>query len=270
MTSPREALRVHTQHLGRRVIADLSNAIERNAEPRMLDSLVFLVEQMYRCIDGCGDYHTADIVAEAAALLLSVQIDLDDTLARASETHLFVKTGKPGRPSYFVSDDQLVNLLQIGFSVPRIAKMLCVSVRTVRRRMEDLDVRVADFYSCIHDHVLDSIITNILLQFPNTGYRMMAGHLKQHGVRVTQHRIRESLHRVAPASIASRWSASIARRVYSVRSPMSLWHIDGNHKLIRYVMMSDIFIIGILCCAKNNVHQALSILFSLSIDKALL
>jgi hypothetical protein len=26
----------------------------------------------------------------------------------------------------------------------------------------------------------------------------------------------------------------IHRRVYSVPSPLALWHIDGNHKLIRY------------------------------------
>jgi len=235
MTSPHEALRMHAQHLGRRILSDISSTIERN-DLLMLDSLVFLVEQMYRCIDGCGDYQTADVVAEAATLLLSVQNDLDDQLEMAESLHV-IRTAKPGRPSYFVSEDQLINLLQIGFNVPRISEMLHVSVRTVRRRMEDLDLKVADFYSSIPDHDLDSMVTDVLHLFPNTGYRMMAGHLKKHGIRVTQHRIRESLHRVAPASIASRWSASIARRVYSVRSPLSLWHIDGNHKLIRYVII---------------------------------
>jgi hypothetical protein len=28
---------------------------------------------------------------------------------------------------------------------------------------------------------------------------------------------------------------TIRRRQYSVAGPLSLWHIDGNHKLIRYV-----------------------------------
>ena len=33
----------------------------------------------------------------------------------------------------------------------------------------------------------------------------------------------------------------IQRRVYSVPSPLALWHIDGNHKLIRYILYRQIF-----------------------------
>ena len=63
---------------------------------------------------------------------------------------------------------------------------------------------------------------------------MMAGHLRHLNIHVQQLRIRDSLHRISPASLAVRWNETIVRRVYSVRSPLALWHIDGNHKLIRY------------------------------------
>ena len=46
----------------------------------------------------------------------------------------------------------------------------------------------------------------------------------------------ESLHRVDPDGIAILWSSVIHRRKYIVHSPLSLWHIDGNHRLIKYVL----------------------------------
>ena len=44
----------------------------------------------------------------------------------------------------------------------------------------------------------------------------------------------ESLIRIDEAAVAMRWSQVIRRRVYQVPGPNALWHIDGNHKLIRY------------------------------------
>ena len=55
------------------------------------------------------------------------------------------------------------------------------------------------------------------------------------GHRVQQYRIRESLIRTDPVGMMNRWSLAVRRRKYQVKSPLSLWHIDGNHKLIRYV-----------------------------------
>lgn len=40
--------------------------------------------------------------------------------------------------------------------------------------------------------------------------------------------------RIDPSGAALRSVVSIERRTYSVAGPNSLWHIDGNHKLIRY------------------------------------
>ena len=48
--------------------------------------------------------------------------------------------------------------------------------------------------------------------------------------------VRESMWRVDPNGrrvMALR--TKIKRRVYSVEGPLSLWHIDGHHKLIRCV-----------------------------------
>ena len=47
------------------------------------------------------------------------------------------------------------------------------------------------------------------------------------------HRVRLALLRVDAAGVALRFGNTIQRRVYRVNAPNSLWHFDGNHKLIR-------------------------------------
>ena len=86
-------------------------------------------------------------------------------------------------------------------------------------------------YSDIDDTELDSLVTMIQMQYPNCGYRVMQGYLATH--RVQQSRIRESMIRTDPVGVMSRWNNTVTRRIYSVRSPNALWHIDGNHRLIR-------------------------------------
>ena len=66
---------------------------------------------------------------------------------------------------------------------------------------------------------------------------MLRGHLLSYGLCVQQKRIRESLRRIDPEGCALRWFESIHRRTYTVPHSQALWHIDSNHKLIRYVCM---------------------------------
>ena len=81
------------------------------------------------------------------------------------------------------------------------------------------------------DAELDNIIHEIKREFPTCGNKQMLGHLYSRGFRVQQIRVRESIWGVG--SIMRRLSA-IHRRQYRVAAPLSLWHIDGNHKLIRW------------------------------------
>ena len=57
-------------------------------------------------------------------------------------------------------------------------------------------------------------------------------------------RIRSSLVRTDPVGIVQRCSQTVRRRKYQVPGPLSLWHIDGSHKLIRYVcsVVHDLFV----------------------------
>ena len=44
--------------------------------------------------------------------------------------------------------------------------------------------RVSDLYSLICDEELDGIVTDVHRIHPNTGYKLIHGHLKSRGVRV--------------------------------------------------------------------------------------
>ena len=115
--------------------------------------------------------------------------------------------------------------------MPNIAGLLNVSCSTVERRMREFSISARNKYSSVSDEELDNIILDIKRGFPNTGYKRMNGFLSQRGYTVQQHRVRESMRRVDPEGVLLR---GLEMRV--VAGPQCLWHIDGNHKLIRLVL----------------------------------
>lgn len=146
-----------------------------------------------------------------------------------------IETGFKGRPSFDISKDHLEFFLEMGFKATDIAKMLAVSPKTVHRRLKQFGLSMEGVYSNISDSSLDSLIGDILNEFPNSGYRSMKGHLLSRGLKVQEHRIRKAMRRIDPEGVIVRMLQLriTHRRSYNVRAPLSLWHMDGNHKLIR-------------------------------------
>ena len=138
-----------------------------------------------------------------------------------------------GRPSFIISYEQLLFLVSNRFTGPQIADMLGVSLRTVHRRLAEYSLSIRSQYSNLSDTELDCIVQEVHCLFPMCGNSQMQGHLLARGLRVQQARIRESQRRVDPDGCIMRRLSTINRRQYSVPSPRSLYHIDGNHKLIR-------------------------------------
>ena len=107
-------------------------------------------------------------------------------------------------------------------------------------RMSDYGLHVGTYYSGITDDALDGAIQEIKSDFPAVGYRMTHGILIGRGIRVQVSRVREAMRRCDPEGVALRWLRGMhSRRVYSVHGPQALWHIDGNHKLIRYSLTAQ-------------------------------
>ena len=100
--------------------------------------------------------------------------------------------GTSGRPRLTFPGTCWHAYLEIRFTVPQIANILCVSVHTLRRRMSKYVLSVRALYLALTDDQLDNILGEIQAQFPTCGNRQMQGHLLARGIRVQQRRIRES------------------------------------------------------------------------------
>ena len=148
-----------------------------------------------------------------------------------------VETGIRGRPKFYIPKEQLEYFIEYGFKATDIAKMLYVSEKTVYRRLEEHGMSMRTTYSQIAESELDVLIRSISHVFPNSGYKTMRGHLLSRGLKVQESRVREAMRRTDPEGTVVRalQLRVTHRRVYSVKQPLSLWHMDGNHKLIRYM-----------------------------------
>ena len=101
--------------------------------------------------------------------------------------------------------------------------------------MAGFGLSVQSRYSNMSDGELDRIVTTIMHQHPHCGYRMIQEFLASLGHRVQQNRVRDCLIRLDPEGVIARWNCTVHHRSYSDATPNALWHIDGNHRLIRYI-----------------------------------
>lgn len=138
-----------------------------------------------------------------------------------------------GRPRIQIDENQLSFLIEKGFRVKDIASIFSCSRRTIERRMNDLGVRARD-YSSVSDAELDDMVSSIINLHPQSGQKTVSGRLRSQGYRIQRYRVRDSIRRVDPSGVEARVRRVLHRRKYHVRSPNSLWHLDGYHKLIRW------------------------------------
>lgn len=136
-----------------------------------------------------------------------------------------------GRPRLQIEADQLQFFIDCCFRVKDIADMYHCSKRTIERRMQEYSIRASNS-STISDGELDNQISTLLAVHRRIGEKSIIGHLRSSHIYVQRHRIRESIQRVDPIGIQIRHRTTLQRRQYCVRSPNSLWHIDGYHKLV--------------------------------------
>ena len=141
-----------------------------------------------------------------------------------------------GRPRVDVDLDDVEFLCSLKLSLTKVAALLGVSRSTIYRRMAE-EGRVIGGYTVISDNALDLLIRGLKSDHPHDGEVMIAGHFTRVGVRLPRARLRASIHRVDPQGVAERSRRAIQRRVYSVPHANYVWHIDSNHKLIRWRMV---------------------------------
>ena len=125
------------------------------------------------------------------------------------------------------------------------------------------------------DNQIDSITRDAKETLPNFGERMLLGYFLSKGHRVQRKRIRESIVRVDPDGLDERrqlFSHRIQRRVYSVPHAHYMWHLDGNHKMIRWGFVIHVGVDGFsrrcvyMACNTNNRSETVLQLFEEAIE----
>ena len=201
-----------------------------------IDSLYYRIDWLYhttvRYLDtGIIDARIVRCLREAKDCLYRSRSRSLSTSLQAQKTF----TGERGRPVFDIPKEQLEFLTEKKFTVGEMAQLFGVSKRTLERRLSEFGLRVRANYARLTDAELDATVNDIIADFPNVGCKRMSGLLLGRGLRIQQSRIRECMRRVNPEGVLLRALELrlIQRRSYYVQGPLSLWHIDGNHKLIR-------------------------------------
>ena len=228
--SPREVLIQYLRRALIDILQQVQNGIDSDCISFRLENLIDLLLRSAHLYQDGGQ-----VLAVLRAALTAVEN------CRQSEddptTPAIVYNGMRGRPRMEIHAETLKFLLEFGFNAREIASMLSVSIRTIQRRMANFNLREeVPRYTLISDNDLDETCREIISEFPNCGVRRMRGFLLSMDIRVSWERIREAMRRTDPEGVLIRSLQLniVHRREYSVRVALALWHIDSNHKLIRY------------------------------------
>ena len=177
-----------------------------------------------------------------------------------------------GAPEYIISKSVLEGYLDDGFKIKDIATLLSVSERTVYRRMGRYGLSQLQFTE-ISDGDLDDVVKEVTREYPSCGEGMLKQILEDRGIKMQRMRLRDSIHRVDHEGVENRRRGRLRRRTYNVQGPNHLWHIDTNHKLVRWHLVVIGGIDGfsrlpvMLSCTDNNKADTILKCFLSAVDE---
>ena len=195
-----------------------------------LDQLV----QIYRHLMIAPHVRLQSEAIENLRSALKQKIDRLNSSSTSSRNCLIQYESTGGRRRMVIPVTIVRNLREEGLGWSSIAEIFGISARTLQRRRNELNIPDDFMYSNLTDAELDNIVGEIKRENPFAGQILVMGGLQNKGLRIHCQRVRESLHRVDPFGTAMRLQNLIPRRRYRVAGPNALWHIDGNHKLIKW------------------------------------
>lgn len=142
-----------------------------------------------------------------------------------------------GRPSIGIPKNILENFVALRVPISKMASTLGVSRPTIYNAMRKHNINYQGRFTSHDNEQVKTAISNITAGHPNAGEIMVQGHLRSQGICIQRRRLRQTLKEVDPVGTLARQRLRIKRRTYSVPCPNYLWHIDGNHKLIRWSLV---------------------------------
>ena len=126
-------------------------------------------------------FHQNIVIAHESGLVSSDCIShFEEVLTSIQQHQTSCNKQSIGRPKLCLSKDQIEFLLSMRVTKNQISRMLGVSTRTITRRMDEYNLASVEF-SDLTDQELDSIVTEIHQQFPQSGYRQVLAVLNSQG-----------------------------------------------------------------------------------------
>ena len=252
-----EITRLTPNHVERHSLETNSSRLEK-----AMDRLRWMRSVLSEAVLGAESRSFSDQLVQIEESLRSLQLQLFDKI-RSHDSMRFrcpTEQGNTGRPRFIITRQQISYLREFSFKWTEIADLLGVSISTLNRHRSSLGLGsdATPRFTTISDVELDVLLRDIVRQLPFSGIRMVQGEMESRGIHVQRERVRASLHRVDSLNIRARLRHVFERRQYRVPGPNSLWHIDGNHKLIRWKFVVHGGIDGFsrlcvyLACATNN------------------
>jgi hypothetical protein len=178
----------------------------------------------------------------------------------------------PGHPRKIVNQDELERLLHLNIPICEIAKQLCVARSTIYNSIAQYGINYERF-SRMSQADIEREVELIMKDHPNAGEVMVQGHLTSRGLQVQRQAVRRAIHAVDPDGEEERKRKPIRRRVYRNPFPNFVWHIDGNHKLVRWRLVIHHAIDGFsrmvafARCSSNNRAETNHDLFLQALPK---
>jgi hypothetical protein len=175
-----------------------------------------------------------------------------------------------GRPKVEINEETFQRLRGEKRGYGDIAEDLGVSRKTLYSWRAAQDFQVDN---TISDDQLQQVTAKVVAENDSVGVRLLQAYIEGEGLRVTRQRVQECLLEVDPLGAEARRHTKLKRRVYSVPGPHWYWHVDGNHKLIRYGLVIHGGIDGFsrtivfLRCATNNRARTVCTLFRRAVQE---
>ncbi|XP_048576635.1 uncharacterized protein LOC125559006 [Nematostella vectensis] len=204
----------------------------------------------------------SDVAARLSAI---IPLITEEVMYRAPMS----RTGQVGRPQFIIPKEQLEVMRGYRLSWMDIARALGVSISTLwrLRKKYDIDIGKKRKARTVSEQELEGIILELQQTSPNIGIRMIEGEIISRGLYAARSNIANKLVEMDPVGRVLQWSRQNPRTKYHVPGPNSLWHLDGNHKLIRWRLVIHGGIDGFsrlvvfLKCSINNRAKTVAHLF---------
>jgi len=211
-------------------LLDLGRRLQNSADEDTVDFVMFRLRHINRHLLHFERY--TEVVRSISAVIVLLESEEESRVNHNFPGYCVAPCGSVGRPKFDITREQLEYMINYNISLSKIAHALGVSKSTIKQRVREYGISVRLQEGILSDSELEALVRDIQREFPNAGYQRIYSQLKSRSVKVTQARVRETIHRTDPEGIAMRWLSITPRAAYSVRGPLSLWHIDGNHTLI--------------------------------------